>query len=121
MKTVLDSAAILNSFTGFDLSEGEFLTVREVINEMKDFASRTKTQAAIESNQLKVKMPSADSVKKIKSFDARRKLSKTDLSVLALALDEQPCILITDDYAVQSVAKQLKIDFKGVAFKEINH
>lgn len=101
---VLDSAAIINA----KFADG--VTVPEVIAELKDFESRELAVAKIAEGTLQVIVPSPASVAAVKKA-ALHGLSRTDIAVLALALERKDEI-ITDDYTVQATAKKLGLKFR---------
>ncbi len=109
---VLDAPAFLNALS---LPSGEKATTREVLAELKDRRSRMLAEAAVASRELRVLAPSDESVEKVKKAAGRvlPRLSKADVSVLALARD-LGCGIMTDDYAVQVVAARLGIPFSPV-------
>ena len=108
---VLDSAAIINA----QFAEG--ITVPEVLAELKDFESRELAHAMVSEGKLEIRSPSPESLLKVKE-KASPKLSKTDITVLALAfeLNEE---IITDDYALQASAKRLGLRYQPVIFDGI--
>ena len=108
---VLDAAAFINAH----FAEGT--TTPEVISELRDFESRELAHARISEGKLKVLSPSKDALEKAQK-QASPRLSKTDLSVLALALELGEEI-ITDDYSLQASAKRLGLRYRPVIFKGI--
>lgn len=116
MKIVLDAAGILNFR---NLPEGEYCTTAEVKDEIKDLESK----ALFEIRKIKTMLASKESLEKVRECAEKTgdllKLSKADLSILALCLDLKDCLLMTDDYSVQNVSKELNIEFKGILFKKI--
>jgi len=116
MKVVLDSAGILNFR---NLPEGDYITTAEVKEEIKDIGSKL----LLEARKIKTMLPSKESLKKAEKTAEKtgdiKKLSRADLSVIALCIEIKDCILITDDYSVQNTAKELGIKYKGVLFGEI--
>ena len=109
---VLDAAAMIN----VHFAEG--VTVPGVRAELRDLESRELAQANIESGTLRVLSPSPESVVTVRKV-AHPKLSETDISVLALALELND-IIFTDDYAVQATARKLGIKFKPLMFEGIS-
>ncbi len=105
---VLDAAAFINA----KLAEG--ITTPEVLAELKDFETRELAQARISEGLLRVLSPSAESLKRAKK-QASPRLSKADLSVLALAL-ELGDEIITDDYSLQASARRLGLRYRPVIF-----
>lgn len=108
MRVVLDTSAIiyLNDFRKFD----EILTVQEVIDEVKDRISEMKLSGLI----FKVAEPSIAVIEEIKKTAKEtgdlKKLSPTDMKVLALA-KENNLVIISDDRNIQNVAEKLKIKY----------
>jgi endoribonuclease Nob1 len=116
---VLDTSAFLAGFDPFSFGE-EQTTVPKVEEEIKrNSMVKTRFETAVESGKIKVKAPAGKSVDCAKA-SARtvgdlHKLSETDMQLLALALEVKtegyaPQI-VTDDYSIQNVAKQLDIEF----------
>jgi len=106
---VLDASSILN----FGRRDG--VTVREVLDEIRDWRSRTEVQAALDSGELRVLEPSKESVARVRQAAGKERLSETDVRVLALALEQGG--VVTDDHAMQRVATALGIEFRPVMFK----
>ena len=106
---VLDASSILN----FGRRDG--VTVKEVLDEIRDWRSRTEVQAALDSGELRVLEPSKESIAKARAAAGDERLSETDVRVLALALEHGD--VVTDDHAMQRVATILKIKFHPVMFK----
>ena len=99
------------------------ITVPSVVDELKSRDSMLCYYLAKERG-LRVECPEPEMVKdiKIKAEYTRdsEELSKTDLEILAKALEyKDKGILITDDYAIQNVALQLGIQVKPVAQEKI--
>jgi UPF0271 protein len=126
---VLDTSAFVAGFDPFSVSEEQFTTptVEEEINARNLTTLRFNT--AIDSGRLKVRAPSPMFLGKAKTSAASvgdsSVLSKTDLEVLALALELKaeggsPQI-ITDDYAIQNMAKHLDVGFTSLATFGIRH
>jgi len=112
MKFVLDASFF---FAGGELDrlprpvdqETDLYTTSEVVDEVRDLSSRCRLEALIEAG-LMVRTPTKETLHRIDlaagvSGD-RPVLSRTDLSLLALALD-LAATLVTDDFAVQNTAK----------------
>ena len=112
---VLDASGLLNSF-GFKFDR-VFYTTPKVIEEIKDFRSRTLVEVGINEGMLKVFAPSNESINKItetaKKLKLFKKLSNTDIEVLALALERKD-ILWTDDKAMRRVAEKLGVETEGI-------
>jgi UPF0271 protein len=117
---VLDASAILN-FRLINLSMlQEAYTVPEVISELKDFHA----QLIASSNQISVLEPETRYVLRVKRIAKDRgflrKLSETDVKLLALALQLQHSrpgfriVVLSDDYAVQNLAGLLHIAYRSL-------
>jgi endoribonuclease Nob1 len=116
---VLDTSAFLAGFDPFAFGE-EQVTVPKVEEEIKrNSMIKTRFETAVESGKIKVKAPTKESFDSAKASANKvgdlHKLSETDMQLLALALELNtegyaPQV-VTDDYSIQNVAKQLKIEF----------
>jgi UPF0271 protein len=122
---LLDASAVIAGFTP-GLVEEKQVTVPEVIGEARSLCSRSKLETAIDIGKLSVTEPSPSSMKKIKKLTAETgdKISATDAKLLALAVDlrqegDDP-FLVTDDYAIQNLAKLLEINYVRVAMPGIS-
>lgn len=120
---VLDTSALVAGLDPFSISEEQYTApkVREEMAENSMSGMRFKT--AIENGKVKVKMPDAAFLKKVKTFASAVGdaffLSETDMQVLALALELRTCghfpLIATDDYSIQNVANQMRIEFASLA------
>lgn len=121
---IVDSSALIHGFK-IQRDLGKFYTVPEVIEEVKSEDARLEVETRLSSGELVVLEPSKDSLERIME-EARRsgdldKLSRTDLKLLALALemiDLNP-IILTDDYDIQNLAKRLGIPYRPLYKKGI--
>ncbi|ACP34188.1 Nucleotide binding protein PINc [Sulfolobus islandicus L.S.2.15] len=114
MHIIFDTSAFL---AGLQLSLDRIYTTQEVINEIKDKYSRFNLEIAISSGKVIIMKPSTRSVEKVTkvlNLTKERKLSNTDISVIALALDLQPSIVFTDDLSVQNILKHVGIQFSSI-------
>jgi UPF0271 protein len=120
---VLDTSAFLAGFDPFSLGE-EQVTVPKVEQEIKrNSMIKTRFETAVESGRLKVKEPSEEFVTQTKAYASNVgdsfKLSQADMQLLALALQLKTQSyspqLVTDDYSIQNVAKQMGIEFVALA------
>jgi UPF0271 protein len=120
---VLDTSALVAGFDPFSISEEQYTApmVKEEMAENSMSGMRFKT--AIENGKVKVKMPDPTFSKKVKTFASAVGdaffLSETDMQVLALALELKTCgyspLIATDDYSIQNVANQMRIEFASLA------
>lgn len=120
MAKILDASAIIN--TNYLQSKEKMYTTPSVIQELKNTASRSLAQSAMDQERLEVIRPSKENVEKIKKkaekIGSEKNLSNTDIKVLSLALQEKGK-LITDDYTMQNLAAHLGIQYEGVTRGEI--
>ena len=119
---ILDTSALLNAFNFMFDEETTYYTAPDVLEELKELSSKMLAEQAIERGKLKVLTPNTESIKKIeetaKQTGDYEQLSSVDTRVLALCL-EHTDELWTDDYAMQNIAKYLKIPYKPIIFKGI--
>ncbi len=108
MKVVLDTSAIiyLNDFRMFD----EIFTVSDVVDEVKDKINVLKLSGLM----MNITEPAESSVKEVKEIAKEtgdlKKLSKTDIKILALAKENRFGI-VSDDYNIQNVAEKIGIKY----------
>jgi len=102
--------------------EGNIVTVPSVANEIRDERSRT----ILELMDVRIEPPLQSFIGEVRSKARVTKdseeLSKTDIDVIAKALEysrNEDTILVTDDYAVQNTAIQLGIKVMPVGQKKI--
>lgn len=114
VQIVFDTAGFL---AGLENSFQKVYTTLNVIKEVKDYNSNLMLDFAISSGKVIVLDPSLRSVNKVKMVLKEineNTLSRTDISVVALALDLMPSIVFTDDLSVQNVLLKLNIKFSPV-------
>lgn len=117
MKVVLDTSALiyLTDFSHFE----HMLTVPEVVPEVRDRLSLIKLAGL----KLEVCEPDEQAVRAIRRVAGQTgdlaSLSQTDVKVLALA-QQTGHILITDDRAVQNVARQAGISYLSLTSRPIH-
>ncbi len=117
---VIDSSAIFQRKAVY----ANMVTVPEVVAEILDEASAIYFSV----KDLRVEEASKESIEEVTRVAGEtgdiHKLSKTDIMVLAKALDEvkkgNDVILVTDDYAIQNVAMELGIKFEGIIQSQIS-
>jgi UPF0271 protein len=106
---VIDTAIFIQ---GIDV---EGFTTPKVVEEVKDPESRLFLEGLISAGKVRVLVPSKDSVEAVKEAARRtgelEELSEADVEVLALAY-ELKATLLTDDYNLQNIAKNLGIPFR---------
>ena len=117
---VLDTSAILSG--KFNLSEGNFLISRNVINEIK--LGKVSRLLSMSISSLRVVTPSNKTVQAVKTAAKEtgdlQELSDTDIGLIAIAL-ETKSTLVTDDFAMENVANFLGIEFAGADLKKIGY
>lgn len=120
MQFVLDTSAILSG-TFF---VGEIITTPKVIDEFTPGGHAWRILQYMMEAGLKIMCPPQQAIKKVKNTAKKTgdidDLSLTDIEILALALHlKNDVMLLTDDYAMQNVAKELGIHWKGILEKGI--
>ncbi|VVB54154.1 Endoribonuclease Nob1 [uncultured archaeon] len=117
---VLDASAILRST--LDFSGGNYLMPHSVAQEVREGNEALALNAAIEAGAVKIEEPTKDALKTVeeaaKSSGDLGALSRPDLDVLAVAFKNKAAI-VSDDYAVQNVARRLKLNVEASFHKGI--
>jgi len=117
MKFVLDSSALLS---GKDF-RGELYTTPEALKEVKKIGMTPQLEALF-SVRVSITSPSRESINAVKEEAKKtgdvKRLSPTDVGILALA-KELSAVVLTDDYSIQNLAKELGLEYRGVAISEI--
>lgn len=120
-KFVLDSSALVEGLELVSKEGVEYYTTHSVINELKSKLPREKLDLLIEL-KLKILEPSEEFRKKLaqkaEPLGEIPRLSTTDLDILALGL-ELGAVIVTDDYSIQNVAKEVGIEYLAFAQKGI--
>jgi UPF0271 protein len=120
---VLDTSALVAGLDPFSISEEQY-TVPAVRDEIAGSSiSGFRFNTAEENGKVKVKTPSEEFLQKARTAASEVGdayfLSQTDLQVLALALELEAHgfhpLIATDDYSIQNVAKQVRIEFASLA------
>lgn len=109
MEYIADTSFILHHFK---IPKVKIIIPGSVLEEIKYPSEKLK----IELWEIEIINPKKKYIEKVKR-EAKKigyleKLSETDIEVLALAL-ERKGILLTNDFAMQNVAKRLRIKFEG--------
>jgi UPF0271 protein len=120
---VLDTSAFIMGLDPLGL-ELESYSVPEVTEELRQQTGPSfRLTVSSSSGKLKIQPPTTMSLKEVsdraKSLGDKIALSRTDVSVLALALDlrregKNP-VIVSDDYAVQNVAEGAGISYQPLA------
>jgi len=117
---VLDSSALINAPV-LEFKE-KLMTTEKALNELKSMEAKYLALNAIKQKKLFLVEPEEKFKEKIEQLieekGFKRKLSETDKSILALALQlkrkKAKVEVITDDYSIQNFLKILKIKFFGI-------
>ena len=112
---ILDSSALINApVLSFD---EPLITTEKAFKELKSMEARHLANNAIVQGNLKIMEPEKEFLEKINETIEEKgfkgKLSETDKSILALALQmkkqKQSIEVITDDYSIQNFLQIFKI------------
>jgi len=115
----LDTCAFIAGFDPFSVNEEQY-SVPTVKDELfPNSLAWMRFNTAVESKKLKVKMPSATFLAKVKEASKTVGdvlfLSDVDIQVLALAIElkntSHDPLIVTDDYSIQNVANQIGLKF----------
>lgn len=118
---ILDTSAFLSG-KPINFEKNKIITSQSVSDELKPGGRQYNAFQFLIEKGLTIKIPSTESVKKIKEIINKtgdiNRLSKTDIEILALALDinnnGKKAVIITDDYSIQNVANNLNIEFEPI-------
>jgi len=119
---ILDTSAVLSG-KPIDLDNHSMITAPGVSKELKPGGRDYRSLQFLIERGLSIQSPAKESVDKIRKTSSKtgdlNRLSKTDIEILALALDihkngEKEPTILTDDYSIQNVA-----DFLGIKFETI--
>jgi UPF0271 protein len=122
---ILDSPVFISGFTEF--INKKFITSNLVLKEIKTKNLIKNLDIIIKKGLIKIVKPKEKYIKKIieisKEIGDFKKLSKTDIEILAIALEEENkgknAIIVSDDYSLQNIAKHLGIEIEGIHFPKI--
>lgn len=122
---ILDTSALVAGFAP-EFSDVKQLTVSEVVEEAQSLSVKLKLETAITLGQIKVRDPSKESVDRIldKVEETGDTVSRTDVKILALALDlnergKKP-VIVSDDYAIQNLSRLFNLTYSIIAKPGIN-
>ena len=121
---ILDSTAFLEKYSDAFMDKA-CATSYGVLDEMKEPYAKIRFDM-LQRAGLSVLAAGDDSLKSVgdKVKITGDKLSDTDISVIALALDfiskGKKVVIVTDDYGIQNVAKSLDVKFMPVSQKGIS-
>ena len=113
---ILDSSFFLS---GFQIPEGDLYTIPQVVDEVRPERKELLFSMA---KGLSVITPSDPSIRTVEEASRGtgdiQRLSKTDIDLIALALEIEG-VLLTDDYSMQNTAQVLGVCFKPLGQKGI--
>ncbi len=120
MLYVLDASALLNSRFVFD-EKHRYASTYDVYLEFKSTEAKLMVENALKHKLLRIYRPRHKYLKNAKKLVERygfKKMSKADISLLALAMqfkaENREFKVITDDYAIQNFLKLLNIEFESI-------
>lgn len=121
---VLDTSAVIAGFVP-GITEVRQVTVQEVLDEAKDLCSKLELETAVDAGKISVVEPSKKALEEVrkKASQTGDRVSDTDVKLLALSLDmlragDNPKLL-TDDYAIQNLARMLGIRYQVIVMPGI--
>ena len=114
---VLDTSAVIAGFVP-GIIDVRQVTVQNVLDEAKDLCSKLELETAVDAGKISVMEPSKEALAEVRKKIGQTgdRVSNTDVKLLALSLDilrggDTP-ELVTDDYAIQNLARTYNIPFK---------
>lgn len=113
---VIDSSVLLHATP--DFRRQAYIAPSSVVQEVISETTKAIVEAAIKNRRLRILEPGERAMKKaaasaIESGDFER-LSKTDIDILALAL-EKKAVVVSDDYAIQNTARHMGLKTEAAA------
>jgi len=114
---VLDTSAVIAGLVP-GIIDVRQVTVQNVLDEAKDLCSKLELETAVDAGKISVMKPSKSALVEVRKKVGQTgdRVSDTDVKLLALSLDilhggDTP-ELVTDDYAIQNLARIFNIPFK---------
>ena len=126
---IVDTTAFIAGFNVYSV-HGEVYSVPEVEEELTgDSISKLRLKMAIEDGRLKLREPSAQALSKARETALEMgdflSLSEVDMKIIALAVqlknEGYMPEVITDDYAIQNIARRLNVKYASVITYGIKH
>jgi len=120
---IIDTSAVLSG-KPINFDDVIVVTTQSVSDELKPGGKDYQTFQFLIEKGLKINFPSMESIVKTRDISSRTgdigRLSKTDIDILALALDfsrerDKEPVILTDDYSIQNVANVLNIKFESIS------
>jgi len=117
---IVDASAIIAHDLILSLTNA--ITTPQILDELKDNASRLKADTALLMKSLKVIEPDQRYISTVVNLAKREgdidKLSMADISLLALALQLKnsghEVLILTDDYTIMNVARKLDLSYRPI-------
>jgi UPF0271 protein len=118
MRFVLDTSALIS---GEDFVDGEFYTTFSVLKEARKKGITPQLRSILDV-RVRARKPKRQFIEMVvagakKTGDVER-LSPTDIEIIALA-KELDATILSDDYSIQNLAKEMNIPYHGILLKEI--
>jgi len=116
---VLDTSIFI---LGYDVGDMKAVTVPEVVDELLG-KNKVFLDIAVKKG-LRIESSRKESIKRVKKIAKEtgdiEKLSSTDISLLAKAIDYgKAAIVLSDDYAIQNICSKFGMQFEGIQQGEI--
>jgi UPF0271 protein len=124
---IIDSSAILSG-KPINIQNVSIVTTPGVSEEFKPGGRDFHTFELLKEIGLAIHLPSKEAITTVKKTAEEtgddRRLSSTDIEIVALALDinkkpDQEATILSDDYSIQNVASTLDIKYQGILQKGI--
>lgn len=120
---ILDTSAILSG-KPINFNEAEIVTTSKVSDELTPGGRDYQNFQFLKEKGLSILSPNKDTLEEVQKVSNKTgdqyRLSKTDIEIIALALDLQKdknkeVIILTDDYSIQNLSNELKIKFESIS------
>jgi UPF0271 protein len=124
---IIDTSAILSG-KQLIFNDSKIITSPGVLSEIKPGGRDYKKLENLIDLGLSIHEPSKDSINQVMEISKKTgdlpRLSKTDIEILALALEKEKTndtntLLLTDDYSIQNVANELEIKYEPISQSKI--
>jgi UPF0271 protein len=121
-KYILDTSVILSG-KPINFKKSEIFTTSSVSNELSPGGQDYQNFQYLKEKGLILQAPNVKAISVVKDCSSKTgdisRLSKTDIEILALALELNEnnnfdVVILTDDYSIQNVADTLNLKFEGI-------
>ncbi len=113
-KKLLDTSAIYR--TNLDFSQGSYVITNNVLLEITDEITKSVIDSALRNGRIELDEPRPEYLEKVRKAAEKTgdigRLSGTDIELLALALEKKDYFIVTDDYSIQNMCKNLNIGYE---------